>query len=299
MNISRHMVSGVDVWLNSPRRPMEASGTSGQKVPLNAGLNFSVLDGWWREGFNGQNGWTIGEEKDYPSDDVQDFEDAHDFYRTLSETVIPLYYRGTKEDGVSKAWIDRCKESLLSNISRFSTHRMVQDYMNRLYTHAYDYGETFKTTDHTKLDKYIEERRFLQRNWPVVTLSDVQWGGAHLDVASDYEKMNATPFHHVEYPKDSSLPGRVVETVESDVEFSAYLGDINPSQLVAELVITDGKDLVEAQRIECKEKLEDGFYRFKTHFKSADGKPRRVRIRVFPTMEGLASKFEFATCSWL
>src|SRR5690606_27844877 len=100
MNISSRMVAGVDVWLNNPRRTMEASGTSGQKVPINFGLNFSVLDGWWREGYNEENGWTIGDERDYPSDQIQDFEDAGDFYNTLEETIVPLYY------GNHNGWVD-------------------------------------------------------------------------------------------------------------------------------------------------------------------------------------------------
>jgi len=299
MNISRHMVAGVDVWLNNPRRPMEASGTSGQKVPLNAGLNFSVLDGWWREGFNGQNGWTIGQEKDYPNNEVQDFEDAHDFYRTLSETVVPLYYQGKVEDGVSDAWLDKCKESIVSNISRFSTHRMVQDYMNQFYAAAASYGWTFKENHLEKVNKYMEERRFLQRNWPVVTLSDVSFAGAHLDVGSDYDKMKDTPSHHVEYAKDASLPGRVVETVESKINFNAYLGDIDPKQVKAELVISDGNNEITTQEFNCVERHDDGTWLYSTDFKSTDAKPRRVRVRIFPTMEGLAQKFEFATCSWL
>ncbi|MCO4792876.1 MAG: alpha-glucan family phosphorylase [Bacteriovoracaceae bacterium] len=299
MNISRHMVSGVDVWLNNPRRPMEASGTSGQKVPLNAGLNFSVLDGWWREGFNGQNGWTIGEEKDYPNDDIQDFEDAHDFYRTLGETIVPLYYNGKFEDGVSDAWIDKCKESIVSNISHFSTQRMVQDYMNEFYTKAWSYGESFRENELSKVKSYIEERRFLQRNWPVVTLNSVQISGAHLDVASDFEAMKDTPSHHVEYPKDASLPGRVIETVESDIEFNAYLGDISPEQVKAELVISDGVDNITYSEFSCLNRDQDGTWKFKTQFKSPDGKPRRLRVRMYPTMDHLASKFEFSTCSWL
>ena len=92
INVSRSLVSGVDIWLNNPRRPLEASGTSGQKVPINGGINFSVLDGWWPEGYNGQNGWIIGTDTEHPDSNHQDNIDANSFYDTLENEIIPLYY---------------------------------------------------------------------------------------------------------------------------------------------------------------------------------------------------------------
>ena len=92
MNVGRHLVQGVDVWLNNPRRPLEASGTSGQKVVLNGGLNFSVLDGWWAEAYDGTNGFAIGMGETHCSPDVHDHADGKALYRTLTEQVIPLYY---------------------------------------------------------------------------------------------------------------------------------------------------------------------------------------------------------------
>lgn len=298
MNISRHMVAGVDVWLNNPRRPMEASGTSGQKVPLNSGLNFSVLDGWWREGFNGQNGWTIGEEKDYPNNEVQDFEDAHDFYRTLNETIIPLYYDQTQTGHISSAWLERCKESLVSNISHFSTQRMVQDYANELYDPAVKYGQTFRTDELKKVKSYVENRRTLQRNWPIVALNDVDFKGPTIKVTSDYDKFKDTPSHHVEYEKEHSLPGQVFESVETDISATVYLGDIPFNNVKVELVISDGKDEIAVQELTHQKEMDNGQHTFTTHFKSVDGKTRRLRLRYFPTIEGLESKFELATCNW-
>jgi starch phosphorylase len=132
MNMARHLIQGVDVWLNNPRRPLEASGTSGQKASLNGAPNFSVLDGWWPEAYNGKNGWTIGEEKEYASLEEQDAEDSESLYRTLEEALIPLYYE-RDESGVPEGWVSVMKEAISTVAPQFSTQRMVQDYMHRLY----------------------------------------------------------------------------------------------------------------------------------------------------------------------
>lgn len=135
MNLARYLVQGVDVWMNTPRRPLEASGTSGMKAALNGVLNFSVLDGWWRESYNGQNGWSIGEDKEYPSNEVQDAADAEDLYHTLEHEIIPLYYnRDPKE--ISHEWIARMKNNLKTNIPQFSTRRMVKEYVENFYAPA-------------------------------------------------------------------------------------------------------------------------------------------------------------------
>jgi starch phosphorylase len=135
MNLARYLVQGVDVWLNTPRRPMEASGTSGMKAALNGALNFSVMDGWWREAFNGRNGWSIGEDKDVSSPSVQDKEDAESLYHTLENEIIPMYYdRDSKE--ISHDWLTRVKESMKSIIPQFGTRRMVKEYVERLYVPA-------------------------------------------------------------------------------------------------------------------------------------------------------------------
>ncbi len=298
MNISRHMVAGVDVWLNNPRRPMEASGTSGQKVPLNSGLNFSVLDGWWREGYNGKNGWVIGKEKDYPSTEVQDFEDAHDFYRTLNETIAPLYYDQSEDGNISNSWIEKCKESLISNISNYSTHRMVQDYTQKFYRPALAYGNYFLDQDLSKLKDYIKIKKSLTSNWPMVTLNNLELKGPSIEVASDYKDYNQTLPHHVEYDKDYALPGRIYESVETDLEASLYLGDIPSKNIKIELVISDGKNDLSIQEFDHTGHTENGLSFYKTSFKSSDGKARKLRVRYYPFIDGLQAKFELSLCSW-
>ncbi|HXA77103.1 MAG TPA: alpha-glucan family phosphorylase [Candidatus Acidoferrales bacterium] len=135
INVGRHFVQGVDVWLNNPRRPQEASGTSGQKVVLNGGLNLSVLDGWWAEAFDGLNGFAIGTGKTHSHMDVHDARDGEDLYRTLTEEVIPLYYHRDR-DGLPRGWIKRMKRTIRTLGWRFNADRMVMDYTRKCYVPA-------------------------------------------------------------------------------------------------------------------------------------------------------------------
>ena len=130
--MSRYLISGVDVWLNNPRRPMEASGTSGQKASVNGVINFSVLDGWWAEGYNQKNGWTIGTNAEYSSYEEQDIADSQSMYHTLEEKIIPTYYQ-KDENGISEKWMEIMKNSITSTGGKYSTARMLVDYTNNLY----------------------------------------------------------------------------------------------------------------------------------------------------------------------
>jgi starch phosphorylase len=135
MNVARHLVQGVDVWLNNPRRPLEASGTSGQKVVLNGGLNLSVLDGWWAEAYDGTNGFAIGMGETHSDVEMHDRMDAEGLYRALTEEVIPLYYDRDR-DGLPRGWIARMKSAIRSMGWRFNADRMVMDYVLKCYIPA-------------------------------------------------------------------------------------------------------------------------------------------------------------------
>ena len=133
MNLARYLIQGVDVWMNTPRRPNEASGTSGQKAAMNGVINLSVLDGWWQEGFNGSNGWAIGDAKEYENNEQQDTADADSLYDTIENKIVPLYYRDRSADNLPYDWIAVMKESIKTLSPRFSIHRMVKDYTKRMY----------------------------------------------------------------------------------------------------------------------------------------------------------------------
>jgi len=135
INVGRHLVQGVDVWLNNPRRPLEASGTSGQKVVLNGGLNLSVLDGWWAEAYDGLNGFAIGTGRTHTNMDVHDRRDGENLYRVLREEVIPLFYQRDR-DGLPRGWIKRMKRTIRTLGWRFNANRMVMDYTMKCYIPA-------------------------------------------------------------------------------------------------------------------------------------------------------------------
>jgi starch phosphorylase len=136
MNLARLMVQGVDVWLNTPRRPNEASGTSGMKAALNGTLNFSVLDGWWPEGYNCRNGWAIGTDKDLSDPYQQDETDGRDLMETLENEIVPLYYQNRAADGLPSEWIARIKECIRTLAPQFSTRRMLKEYVTGSYIPA-------------------------------------------------------------------------------------------------------------------------------------------------------------------
>jgi starch phosphorylase len=132
MRVGRFLVDGVDVWLNNPRRPLEASGTSGMKAAANGVPNLSILDGWWDEGFDGKNGWAIGGRDQNPDENAQDRADAASLYDVLEKDLVPLYYNRDNR-GLPAAWIERMRGAMASSMWRFSTHRMLEEYFDRMY----------------------------------------------------------------------------------------------------------------------------------------------------------------------
>jgi starch phosphorylase len=135
MHMARYLVHGVDIWLNNPRRLREASGTSGMKAALNGVLHLSVLDGWWYEGYNGNNGWSIGDGPGTYDPEEEDRADAEALYRLLEDKVIPLYYDRDR-DGIPHNWIHVVKEAIRSVVPQFCARRMLKEYADRVYTKA-------------------------------------------------------------------------------------------------------------------------------------------------------------------
>jgi len=135
LHTAKYVIHGVDVWLNTPRPPQEACGTSGQKAALNGVPHLSILDGWWVEGYTGANGWAIGSPEFHLDPTAQDAADAEALYRTLEQEVVPLYYDRDR-DGVPRGWLNMMRETVRSVVPRFCTRRMVRDYTELLYAKA-------------------------------------------------------------------------------------------------------------------------------------------------------------------
>jgi starch phosphorylase len=171
--IARRLVQGVDLWLNNPLRPLEASGTSGMKAPPNGGLNLSVLDGWWCEGYNGNNGWAIGAEINDGSVDFQSEVDGPSLYQLLENQIIPLYY--AKPDGkLPLAWLQLMRESIRSVTPNFNTHRMVKEYTERLYIPAAQAHREFTQNNGAAASDLSRWKTRIRKDWPQIRIDDVQ-----------------------------------------------------------------------------------------------------------------------------
>jgi starch phosphorylase len=177
IHVARYLVQGVDVWLNNPRRPLEASGTSGMKVCVNGGLNMSVLDGWWVEGYAGDNGWAIGAGEEYTDLTYQDDVESRAIYDLLEQEIVPLFYtRAT--DGLPRGWLKMMKRSMATCCPVFNTNRMVQEYAEKCYVPSAERFDRLTGEGLKKAASLAQWRRQLERDWPQVRIEDVEAKGA-------------------------------------------------------------------------------------------------------------------------
>lgn len=164
MFIAERLVQGVDIWLNNPRRPREASGTSGMKAALNGVINCSVLDGWWDEAYNEKNGWAIGKGETYNDLDYQDHKEAQHLYHLLEDEIIPLYYQ-VKNGQIPEKWVNMMKESIKSVLTYFSSYRMVSQYRDLTYIPAYSSYEELSENNFAKCREKAHQMVELKNNW--------------------------------------------------------------------------------------------------------------------------------------
>ncbi|MGD9641712.1 MAG: alpha-glucan family phosphorylase [Elusimicrobiales bacterium] len=165
MNVARYMVQGVDVWMNNPIRPLEASGTSGMKAVINGVMNLSVLDGWWPEGYSPDVGWAIGGTEAYNSDEERDYVEAESIYNHIKKMVAPLYY-DRDEQGLPRGWIRMMKACVQKLVPHFNTNRMVREYHEKFYSHAHRSSKKF--LENSRVAEIARWRRKLDENWPRV-----------------------------------------------------------------------------------------------------------------------------------
>jgi starch phosphorylase len=175
MAIARYLVQGVDVWLNNPRRPKEASGTSGMKVIYNGGLNASTLDGWWDEGYDPRVGWAIGKGEEYPeeAEELQDTIEAQALYNIIEKDIVPLYYERSR-DGLPREWISKMKNSMRTLTPFFNTNRMVMEYTDIYYEPAAERYMRLNSPDVSRGLAYSQWRQNLNQAWPAVKVSKVE-----------------------------------------------------------------------------------------------------------------------------
>lgn len=190
MEVARHLVQGVDVWLNNPRRPMEASGTSGMKVVPNGGLNCSVLDGWWDEGFDPSLGFAIGDRQDVPDGGQQDWLDSRSLYATLESEIAPKFYHRV-ENGLPTQWLAMVKKSIQTLAPQFSTDRMVSEYTERFYMPASSQYLALKANGLSAAKEALEWRVKVRQAWPQVGIVKVTDSAARSNPMGQHIKVTA------------------------------------------------------------------------------------------------------------
>ena len=272
ISVARYLVSGVDVWLNNPRRPMEASGTSGQKASVNGVLNFSVLDGWWVEGYNEENGWTIGRNKEYDSYELQDNEDCQDIYNTLENKIIPTYYEKKQEEKYSKKWLRLMKNSIKTTGGMYSTARMLVDYTEKLYM-------------------------------PLMELSHRYYGDIESVIRFNSWKENIENcFNEIKISQISNLNNVTIDAGDNiDVACKVELPNISPENISVQVYsgkIQDNGTLGEINVVEMEEdKKEPGIYRAK--LKLTTGGDYGYTFRVMPKHEMILDAANLNLVKWI
>ncbi|MFX4262371.1 alpha-glucan family phosphorylase [Pelotomaculum propionicicum] len=215
IHLARHLVHGVDVWLNTPRRPMEASGTSGLKASLNGLINVSTLDGWWPEAYDGKNGFVVGSDSTYLNEEVQDQDDCFSLYSVLEDKVIPMYYR--REDGFSPEWVRMMKETIKTIAPVFNTGRMVAEYTDRFYIPAINRGKMFAANDNYLGNHAGNFKKLILDYWDQVSFVSVESSGRTKMLAGEEIKITAVVNLGLIYTRSVILEIVYGEAVEGEL----------------------------------------------------------------------------------
>ena len=274
--IGRRLYQGVDLWLNNPIRPLEASGTSGMKLPPSGGLNLSVLDGWWCEGYNGKNGWPIGAEITDGDVEFQNEVDVESLFHTLETQVIPLYY--AKPDGrLPIAWLRLMRESMLSVTPVYNTHRMVKEYQERLYDTAAK-GYHVLNADKGKQASVLSDwKNKMRRDWGQIRISDVQIEHAdrtHIQVGDTLPVRARVDLGPIQ-------PGEVI--------VQAYYGENHENAI-------EQPTIMELTQFEPLDK--NGGYLYRGAIPSNESGAYGLSVRVVPTHPNLTQQHELRLITW-
>ena len=273
--MSRYLVSGVDVWLNTPRRPMEASGTSGQKASVNGAVNFSILDGWWAEGYNQKNGWAIGTNAEYENYEIQDNSDSESIYQILENKIIPAYYE-KDENGISKKWIEYMKNSIISTGGKYSTARMLVDYTTQLYMPLANlYHKYYESLE--EVAKYNSFKQELYRNWEDIQITE----------ENNLDNIVMDAGNNIEVTCKVKLPHILPENIEAQV----YYGKIRENGVVEKIAVIP-MELVEGNE-------EERTYTYKAKIELTTGGDYGYTFRVMPKHEMLLDSENLNLVKWI
>ena len=275
IEMARYLVSGVDVWLNNPRRPMEASGTSGEKASVNGVVNFSVLDGWWAEGYDTTNGWAIGTETDYDSYEIQDNADSDSIYSTLENKIIPAYYK-QNDKGISKDWLKYMKNSIITTGGKYSTSRMLVDYVEQIYMPLCElHNKHYKELDN--INTYVKWKKAAKERWQEIDITQ--------ESNIDNVKMNAGDI--IEVNCKVRLPNFKPENVSVQV----YYGQILDNGTVNNICVTEMK--------KTEDDKEENTYSYSAKIKLTTGGNFGYTFRVMPKHEMLLDSENMNLVKWM
>jgi len=287
MNMARLLVQGVDVWLNNPRRPMEASGTSGMKAAANGVLNLSTLDGWWCEGYTPECGWAIGPSQESQQGEYQDQLEAQAIYELLEREIIPLYYTRSS-DNLPRAWIQRMKHAIRRIAPRFSTHRMVAEYVRRFYNPAATRWRHLTNQQLAKAKALVEWKSKLRSAWQGLAICDVQ---------IDLNDGQGTR------PLDPKQP-QVRAGSQLQVKARVKLGSLSPSDVSVELYygpLDTWGNIRQGRPIPMQYQMPDGqqgtYWFGQTVTCDASGR-QGLTIRILPNNPDLCSRYEPGLIMW-
>ncbi len=274
MATARYLVQGVDVWLNTPRRPKEASGTSGMKAVMNGALHVSTLDGWWVEAYRPDLGWAIGDGEEYDDVEYGDRVEASALYNLLEREIVPMFYdRGA--DGLPRSWIQRMKRSMRLGCQRYNTARMVRQYAVEMYLAADDHARVLEMGGYERARALARWRRHIDRLWEGVRVLDVDGAtGAELQVGDQME-----------------VTARVVlgELEPADVAVEVYHGDLD---MHGELT---GADRVPMDLVERRD---DGSYLYRALLFCNRSGRHGYSVRVLPMHEDLVHHLDTRLIVW-
>ncbi|MCF6270563.1 MAG: alpha-glucan family phosphorylase [Melioribacteraceae bacterium] len=277
MNIARYMVQGCDIWLNNPRRPLEASGTSGMKIIANGGLNFSVLDGWWDEGYNREVGWRIGNGEEYRDLDYQDEVEANMLFKTLENNIVPLFYNNGNE-GLPREWIKMMKNSMSQLAPVYNTHRMVQEYTEKFYLNAHKNRTELIENDWQKVKEFTQWKANLIENWDKMEFVSVSHSGngEELKVGSKY-KVTAEV--------------KIGNLTSDDIEVQIYYGKLDNADEANE------NSYSKMKCIDCKS--EESICKFEGSIKCGTTGEFGYTLRILPKHSLLINQFELGAIRWV